>query len=111
MRVICSVSDSTPTKFLDVFEDGDEWVKVVGCEGCAWEDMQKCCGNCPHLMVERGCDFQFEERNVSNKPFRCVVLPAPDVCHSYCQQEFLCIQGSKVGLTRRVRDKRDVFRY
>lgn len=104
--VLCLLDKPEPLAFLNIYEMGDVWVKTVGCEGCDWDSRKKCCGTCP-MLTEQGCVYHLEGKR--NKPFRCMVIPAPDVHRSWCQQEFLCEKGSHERQTRRTNEPRNVF--
>jgi len=45
MNAVIPVDDPSPVAFEDVYDDGDRWEKLVGCEGCP--EIDRCCGNCP----------------------------------------------------------------
>ena len=104
--VVCKVDSPDIISYLNVYEEGDEWVKIQGCEVCSLENRKKCCNGCP-MFSEKGCYFHLELTN--SKPFRCVVKPSPDTCLSWCSLEFECIAGSKKGKIRRVKDIGNVF--
>ena len=36
--VICSLDDPTPVAYANVYENGDIWVKIQGCEACPIEN-------------------------------------------------------------------------
>lgn len=109
MRFVCDDSEPTPIAYLDVYDKGDEWVKVQGCEACPLENRIKCCGNCPMLVRDKGeCRLHYEGNNVG-KPFACIKNPTPDTSISWCALEFKCIKGKHEGKIRRVKDKGDTF--
>ena len=103
--VLCSMKQPIPIAYFNIYERGDVWVKVKDCDGCSWENRQKCCGNCP-LLTKAGCIPHLEG---IKKPFNCIIIPAPDVCHGWCQIEFECIEGKYKGKIRKVSEPRDVF--
>jgi len=105
--VITPVDSPSPVAFENVYEEGDRWEKVVGCEGCP--NIDKCCGNCPLLVPGKGCLLHLEAPRSSRKPFRCVAWPTPKDNLSWCQQEWRCVRGSHAGEARRVREPADVF--
>lgn len=107
MKVVMMVDSPSPIAFLDVYEDGDKWVKVVGCEGC--EEIGRCCGSCPLLVPGKGCLLHLEAPTASRKPYHCIVRPAPDTNWKWCQQEWLCVRGEHKGQIRRIREPADVF--
>lgn len=104
---VCLINEPSPIAFLNVYEEGDVWIKIQGCESCPVENRKKCCGNCP-MVCEKGCYWHLVEGG-SSKPFFCVVRPTPDTCLSWCYLEFKCIKGSKEGKIRRVKDRGNVF--
>lgn len=111
--IVCAVDSPTPIAYLNVYEEGDIWVKIQGCEACTLEHRQKCCGNCP-LFTEMGCYWQLklkgsERARSSDKPWNCVVKPYPDSAMPFCALEYKCVKGSNLGKVRRVRDRGDVF--
>ena len=106
MRVICHIDRPEVIGYEDVFEAGDVWVKVQGCESCSLENRKTCCGSCP-MFTAKGCFFHEEASN--SKPYRCVVWPTPDASLSWCALEFKCVKGSKQGKVRRIKDKGNEF--
>lgn len=102
--VVCAVDDPTPIAYLNVYEEGDIWVKVQGCEACPEENRKKCCGNCP-MWGNGGCFWHLGvNRRGSSKPWTCVVKPCPDTSWEWCSLEFRCVRGSRKGQIRRVRE-------
>jgi len=94
---------------LNLYEEGDVWVKTKGCEDCPVEVRRKCCGTCP-LFAEIGCTLHLQKTaKGGNKPFKCVTTPHPDSCKSNCCLEYKSIAGSKAGKIRRVKDRGNVF--
>jgi hypothetical protein len=107
MTVEIALNDPTPIAFRNVYEEGDIWMKIKGCEGCSHH--LKCCGTCP-MSSEKGCFYHLEKRNDGGmKPHHCIVNPLPSTCKKNCQLEFKCTKGSMEGKIRRVRDRGDVF--
>ena len=47
--VLCSIDDPSPILYMNIYEEGDVWVKSKGCEGC--ENNRKCCGDCPMSKI------------------------------------------------------------
>lgn len=99
--VVCLVNDPIPIAYLNVYEKGDIWIKIKGCDNCSYKNMKKCCGNCP-MLTEKGCFYHLEEGKFSSKPYNCVISPLPNTVHSYCQLEFKCISGSKKEQIRKI---------
>lgn len=106
--VLCLVDDPTPVAFFNVYEEGDVWVKIKGCNSCPVEARKNCCGNCPMVTPNGDCYWHLEKKN-SSKPFYCIIKPAPDQCKRTCALEFQCISGSRKGKIRRVADPGGVF--
>ena len=106
---IVPLDNPSPIAFMNIYEKGDIWVKIKGCEDCPLESRKKCCGNCP-MFTEKGCFFHLgSEIKRSNKPFHCAVRPSPNSCASYCYLEFKCIKGSKKGKIRKVSKPGNIF--
>lgn len=101
ISVLCFVDSPVPLAYFNVYEEGDIWVKIKGCEGCI--NTSRCCGKCP-MLSEKGCFLHLD--NMLNKPYRCVVKPEPQVCIIWCQLEFQCVKGPKKGVIRRVSDRK-----
>ena len=99
--VVCLVSEPVPVGYLNVYEQGDVWLKIVGCEGCPPEAQKKCCGNCPLLLKQGGCIPHLEG---THKPFDCMIVPPPDMTYSFCQLEFECVKGTNKGKVRKIRE-------
>lgn len=107
--VVCPMDDPTPIAYLNVYEEGDVWAKIKGCEECPAENRAKCCGTCPMFSLQ-GCYWHLENQARSSKPWNCVVRPSPDVCWSWCSSEFECTQGSRKGQVRKVCEPGNTFR-
>lgn len=99
MKVVCLVENPDVVSYVDVYEEGDEWVKIQGCEVCSLENRKKCCGPCP-MFTDKGCYLHLD--NMLNKPYRCVVKPTPRTCLTWCSLEFKCIKGKNVGKIKKV---------
>ena len=110
LSVVLSLDDPTPIAFLNVYEEGDVWVKIKGCEECPIESRKKCCGNCPLLTPDGQCSFHLESKKNSKKPIHCIVKPYPNDCLKFCSLEFKCIKGSKEGKIRKVKEPGNIFR-
>ena len=99
--VVIPIDEPSPIAYMNVYEEGDIWVKKKGCEGC--KNIEKCCGNCP-LLTKDGCLLHLQSGKM--KPYKCIVYPTPDMAHSWCQIEFECVKGSNKGKLRRLKDER-----
>lgn len=98
--------DASPSAFQNVYETGDRWEKIIGCDGCTFN----CCTNCSARMPESNrCAVHLEEPDA--KRWKCVKWPRPNQAHPGCQQEFKCVKGSPaiVGKVRRVTDAKTRF--
>ena len=111
MKVVIDIKKSSPTGFIDVYEEGDEWVKIKGCEECPKEQRIKCCGQCPCIMPDGGCYWQEapEHQNAPRKSLYCMITPLLTKHNSRCCLEYKCVKGSNIGKIRRVKDKLNVF--
>ncbi len=107
-----ALNDPTPIAFRNVYEDGDKWIKAVGCEACPENQRAACCGNCPRLIGNE-CEWHIGDRKAnSHKPFCCIVKPTPlpDAMQKPCAIVYKCVIGSYKGKYRRVQDRRGVLR-
>jgi hypothetical protein len=104
-NAIIPVGGASPVAFENVYEEGDRWDKVVGCEGCHG----KCCGNCPHRMESGECPLHIRD-GMSLKPLYCIVKPVPSSCIPNCQLVFRCVKGTNAGKLRYVCDRDKPFR-
>ena len=104
---LCSIENPSPIFYCNIYEEGDVWIKIKGCEGC--EKHKKCCGNCP-LSVDSGCVYHIGiNKKGSKKPFFCVYFPTPDKCLSWCQLEFKCIVGKYKNKIRKIKNPGNIF--
>ena len=89
-----------------MFEEGDIWVKVKGCEDCPKESKEMCCRNCP-VFTGNGCHFHESGKYSTNKPYQCIIKPIPSQGISYCQLAFLSVKGKYKGKTRHLSESLD----
>lgn len=108
MLFLCSTENPSPIAYFNVYEEGDIWVKIKGCEECPVEKRRICCGKCP-MFSDLGCYWHLESRRGSNKPFYCITFPHPGKCMSHCQLQYKCIEGSKKDKIRRICNKGNIF--
>jgi len=108
LSVVISVSDPSSIAFLNVYEEGDIWIKIEGCEKCSYENRTQCCGSCP-MNTEKGCFFHLDKRSNINKPFYCIASPTPKDCIGYCSQKFKCLQGKYRDKIRKISKPSDIF--
>ena len=107
-KVICNVDEPTPIAYEDLYDEGDRWIKIQGCEACPLESRLKCCGECGMLWKKEGkCAWHLEDD--SKKPFHCVATPVPTEARSFCKLEYKCIKGPKTGWIRRLCDPGNFF--
>ena len=111
-KAIITVENPTPVAFLNVFEPGDEWVKVNNCmDDCPEENRAKCCGNCYWLEKGGVCHWHTGHlKNHSTKPFWCIVHPLPDDMKTRCPLKYKCTKGTLKGYFRYVKDPKGVLR-
>lgn len=102
MLALIPMDIPSPIGFMNVFEDGDYWEKVQGCEACPTENRKQCCGGC-RMWTKDGCIVQLNGDG-RQKPYQCTVDPSPDKTVSWCLLEFKCTKGSKTGTIRKVRE-------
>ncbi len=114
--VLIDIRNSTPVAYFDVYEDGDRWDKIKGCDSCPEDMKAKCCGSCYHLQEGATCKWQnlVDTRGgISMKSLFCMIYPTPepDEMHSPCSLQYKCVKGSEkiLGKIRRVSDKRGVL--
>ena len=104
---LCSIENPSPILYCNIYEEGDVWIKIKGCEEC--EKHKLCCGNCT-LSVDSGCVYHIGiNKKGSKKPFFCVYFPTPDKCLSWCQLEFKCVSGVKKGKIRKIKKHGNIF--
>jgi len=101
--VICRRLDPTPVAYMNIYETGDVWIKIKGCESCPDESKAQCCKGCA-MATPKGCLLHLTNTQNSDKPFRCVVNPMPNKVISRCVIEFLSIAGKHKGKIRKVRE-------
>ena len=105
-----SLDDPTPIAFRNVYEEGDKWIKVHGCETCPDKQRARCCGNCRSLTKSAKC--RLHKTGLNHKPFFCIVWPTPepDKMFSPCEIVYKCVRGEHIGKFRHVSDKRGILR-
>ena len=106
--VLCLLNNPSPIAYFNVYEIGDIWVKIQGCESCNVEDRKKCCGTCPHVTGSGACAWHLEKSR-SSKPWLCIAWPTPDQANSRCVLEYKCIQGKDKDKIRKVCNLKDQF--
>lgn len=107
--MICNLDDPTPVAYMNLYEQGDVWVKIVGCKACPIENRQKCCGNCPQILDGQCAWHMVKHPATSGKPWNCVAKPYPDQAMSFCSLQYQSVAGSRVGQIRRASDPADIF--
>ena len=101
--VLCTIDNPSPIMYFNIYEEGDIWEKIKGCEGC--KNNKICCGSCP-MSTDLGCYYQLGvNKKTSRKPFYCVFFPTPDQTLSWCQLEYKCIKGKNKGKIRKIKEK------
>ena len=104
---IVPLNEPSPVGFINLYEEGDIWQKIKGCEDCPAGQRIACCRLCP-LVSKSGCFLHLDNKG-QNKPFHCVVAPRPDKHRPNCVLEYKCIKGTLEGKVHRTRDPKDVF--
>jgi hypothetical protein len=99
--VLCRLSAPETIAYLNVYEEGDVWVKIKSCEDCSLTNKKKCCGDCPYITAIGDCAWHLE-KNKSSKPWYCIIWPTPDRANSRCMLEFKCVKGMHKGKIRKV---------
>lgn len=107
--VLCPTNNPSPIIYMNLYEEGDVWLKIQGCESCFKENRMKCCGNCPMSLNDTGECRLHIDNNREDKPFYCIIKPFPNTCMSFCNLQYKCISGSKKGKIRKVNSIRDEF--
>lgn len=100
--VLCKLKEPVPIMYFNIFEEGDIWYKIKGCDNCASNGFRNCCGNCP-MSTEKGC-FLHLRGSGCQKPFNCVIVPTPDKTYSHCSLEFECLKGTRKGTVRKLKE-------
>ena len=101
--VLCKVNEPIPVAYFNVYEVGDIWIKIKGCESCSEEGKERCCRGCA-MQTPKGCLLHLTRPAKSEKPYRCVIHPMPNKVISWCALEFKCVQGKHKGRIRKVRE-------
>lgn len=108
--VLIDVENATTIAYYNVFEEGDIWLKIKGCETCPEERRIKCCNQCPCVTPDGKCMWQLKrEAHKTRKPFYCIIYPTLEMCVGDCNLEYVCVEGSKKGKIRRLKDGRKTF--
>lgn len=105
--VLCYLDNPVPLVYFNIYEKGDIWVKIQGCEKCPEKKRKACCAGCP-LWTEKGCFYHLTPKG-SHKPYNCVVSPDPSSVLGGCCIEFLCIRGGQKDQIRRCCDGPNIF--
>ena len=93
MNAIIDIKKIAVVAFENVFEEGDRWNQIVGCEACTSEG--QCCGRCKMRMPSGDCRLHVEDPG--QKPCHCVIFPNPTQTWSWCAIQFQCVKGSRMG--------------
>jgi len=99
--VVCRINEPSPILYCNVFEEGDVWVKIKGCEECPTESRKKCCKNCSKYR-DNGCEHHLDGSNGQEKPFVCVFGPTLKARIPYCQILFECLNDKNKGKIKKV---------
>ena len=111
IETVIPVGAASPSAYRNVYEKGDEWVKIHGCEGCE-RPKGSCCGSCPHVMADYRCALHVtgDLNGTQTKPLYCIVNPLPSSCMKGCRLVFRCVKGKNIGKERHVGDADVTFR-
>lgn len=104
LLALVPLDNPSPVGYMNIYEQGDIWEKIKGCEECE----NNCCGNCP-LSSDKGCYLHLINKG-QDKPFHCVVHPSPLKHKADCILEYKCVKGTQIGRIRKQRDPRNVLR-
>ncbi|HUS88887.1 MAG TPA: hypothetical protein VMW91_05870 [Desulfosporosinus sp.] len=104
MKAVIDMDNQSAVGYIDVYEDGDEWKKIQGCEVCPLETKKKCCHDCYSSLPNGDCEV-----HEKGKPFNCIVAPSIKMCITHCSLEYQCVKGTNIGKIRRVKDLLNVF--
>lgn len=104
--VLCSMDGQTAIAYLNIYEEGDVWLKTQGCEACSVENRRLCCNKCP-MYSDKGCFLHLGD--LENKPFTCVVYPVPGVHIGICSLEFECVSGKHKNKIKKVNKPDSIF--
>ena len=63
IEAILPVGSEEVTGYRNVYEDGDEWTKIHGCEGCGRADL--CCKGC-RIFADGLCGLQLLKKDLKN---------------------------------------------
>lgn len=100
IAVICKYDSPEPIAYLNVFEEGDVWIKIKGCENC--KNKSRCCSGCP-LLINEQCTYQLGNNAIqSKKPYHCVVAPSPRDTYDWCNLEFKCTYGTNINKIKKI---------
>jgi len=94
--ILCLEEDPSAIAYLNIFEEGDIWIKKKGCKDCPTKSREQCCKNCSKYRID-GCEHHLDDSNGQEKPFICVIAPTPKSRIPYCQIEFECVKGKEKG--------------
>lgn len=109
MLFLCGVKTPSTIAYLNVYEKGDVWVKIAGCDECPIESREICCKGC-EMISDSGCLLHTTlYARGSKKPFSCITIPSPEKHVPYCKLTFKSLSGSKNGKIRRVSKPGNIF--
>lgn len=116
---VTPVDDPSPVAYMNLYDPGDTWVKIQGCEACEPERAARCCGvrpnptddynGCP-FRGEFGCALHYERGPWKSKPYHCAVLPLPTTTKGKCALVYECTEGPNRGKKRHLVDVEGVLR-
>jgi hypothetical protein len=105
MYAIVKVTEPEIVGFANVYEPGDVWQKVRGCDGCS----PTCCPPGCKFLIDNKCVIHCHDHGTL-KPFGCLVPPSPRGQDSNCRLVFEALAGSHVGKFRHKCDGKRLLR-
>ena len=107
-EILALISLKRPSElvgYMNVYDYGDIWEKIKGCDGCE----NNCCKNCPIYMEDLGCRLHILNMG-QDKPVHCVIQPSPLKHRADCLLEYKCTKGIHIGRIRKQSDPKNVLR-
>jgi len=105
--------DPSPIAYINLFDQGDVWIKIKGCDECPIDLRLRCCNKCPCIVPDGKCYWHSSNPHGDSgdmKPFRCIKNPSPkNGVFLFCSLEFECVAGPNKGKVRRLKDKLNVL--
>lgn len=103
LEAVFHPDDPSPVAWQNLYDEGDRWEKIQGCEACS----KHCCGTCGLIVEDGKCRLHLDGPDGGRgqaKPWACCVKPTPDGQMSYCTLVWRCVRGPNAGSYRRKAD-------